>query len=99
MKAELVNLVTTHGTDMVVLITSATAEPTSDERLLAVEVTVCLVHEGWTVVTAAASPLAGIVRKGAAAVGGVYRTLEDPAHVQVEHCLSQLPPHAGRPAI
>ena len=35
MKAELVNLVTRHGTDMVVLITSDTAESRLDERLQA----------------------------------------------------------------
>jgi hypothetical protein len=33
MEVELVNLVTTHGTDMVVLIAADTAEPRLDERL------------------------------------------------------------------
>lgn len=99
MKGELVNLVTTHGTDMVVLITSDTAEPTPDERLQAVEVTVCLVDEGWTVITSEASTLADAVRKAAEAMAGTYRALEDPNHVQVELCASQLPPHVARPAI
>lgn len=99
MKAELVNLQTRHGTDMAVLITADTAEPTLVERLRAVEVTVWLVDEGWTVITTAASPLAGIVRKGAEAMGCTYRTLENPTWLHATHCPSQLPPHVDRPAI
>ncbi|MGA0567326.1 hypothetical protein ACO2Q7_08350 [Rathayibacter sp. KR2-224] len=76
---------------MVVLITS---EADVDERLKAMEVTVWLVDEGWTVATTEASPLANAVRKAAEAMAGTYRTLADPDHVEL--CASQLPPHASR---
>jgi hypothetical protein len=59
--------------------------------------TVWLVDEGWTLVTTAASPLAGIVRKGAEAMAGAYETLQDPDRVEL--CASQFPPHASRPVI
>ena len=97
MKTELVNPVTGRGTDMVVLITSDTAEVDVDERLQVMEVTVWLVDEGWTVVTPEGSPLADAVRKAAEAMSGTYRTLEDPDHVEL--CESQLPSHASRPVI
>lgn len=70
MKTELVNLVTTGGTETVVLLSTELDELTAAERIRALELTICLVDEGWTVMTTADSPLAPVVRKGAEAMHG-----------------------------
>jgi hypothetical protein len=65
--------------------------------LQALEVTVSLVDEGWTVATIGAAPLADAVRKAAEAMAGTYRTLEDPDHLELS--ASQLPPRPSGPVI
>ena len=58
MKTELVNPVTTGGTETVVLLSTELDELAAAERFRALELAVCLKDEGWTVVTAAHSTLA-----------------------------------------
>ena len=92
MKAELVNLVTTNGTETVVLLSTDVDRLTRQERVQAVEVTVWLVDEGWTVMTRADSPLADLVRRGAEAMSGTYRALEEHAGMRVTASSHPLPP-------
>jgi hypothetical protein len=91
MKAELVNLVTKSGTEMVVLLSTDLDRLTPEERVQAVEVTVWLVDEGWTVMTRADSPLAGPVQRGAEAMSGTYRALEKHASMRVTTTQHPLP--------
>ena len=49
MKTELVNLVTNHSTETVVLLTTELDELTPAERARAVELAIWLIDEGWTV--------------------------------------------------
>ena len=92
MKAELVNLVTKGGTETVVLLSTDVDRLTVQERVQAVEVTVWLVDEGWTVMTRAHSPLAEVVRRGAEAMSGTYRALEEHAGMRVTASPHPLPP-------
>ncbi|NNC13412.1 hypothetical protein HII28_16190 [Planctomonas sp. JC2975] len=92
MKTELVNLVTTDGTETVVLLSTELDEPTPTERIRALELAIWLVDEGWTVMTTTDSPLAPVVRKGAEAMHGTYHTIEDSRSSRVEPCEYRLPP-------
>lgn len=92
MKAELVNLATTSGTETVVLLSTDLDKLTPEERVQAVEVTVWLVDEGWTVMTRADSPLADLVRRGVEAMSGTYRALEEHGAVRVATAPHPLPP-------
>ena len=92
MKAELVNLATTSGTETVVLLSTDLDKLTTQERVQAVEVTVWLVDEGWTVMTRGDSPLADLVRRGAEAMSGTYRALEEHGATRVATASHPLQP-------
>jgi hypothetical protein len=92
-KTELVNLVTTGGTETVVLLSTELDELTHAERVRGLELAIWLIDEGWTVMTTADSPLAPIVRKGAEAMHGTYRPYEGAAASHIETAGIQLPPH------
>ncbi|NNC13761.1 hypothetical protein HII28_18000 [Planctomonas sp. JC2975] len=92
MKAELVNLVSKGKRETVVLLSTDAEDLTLPERVRVMELTVWLVDEGWTVMTTAESPLADLVRRGAEAMAGTYRTMEDLSGVQVVPAPQQLPP-------
>ena len=92
MRAELVNLVTKDGTETVVLLSTDLHKLTRQERVQAVEVTVWLVDEGWTVMTRADSPMADLVRRGAEAMSGTYRALDEHTGMRVTTSSHPLPP-------
>ena len=92
MKAELVNLATKDGTETVVLLSTDLADLTREEQVRVVELTVWLVDEGWTVATTTESPLADLVRRGADAMAGTYRTAEQAPGLRVVPSERQLPP-------
>ena len=95
MRAELVNLVTKGRTETVVLLTTDLTELTPEEKVRVVELTVWLVDEGWTVMTGADSPLAGLVQRAADAMAGSYRTVEDSTDVRIVASARRLPPLIG----
>ena len=84
MKTELTNLVTNKGTETVVLLSTELDELTAAERVRALELAIWLIDEGLTVMTTADSPLAPVVRKGAAAMHGAYRSYEGAAAARIE---------------
>lgn len=91
MKAELVNLVTKGATEMVVRLSTDVDNPTPEERVRVIELTVWLVDEGWTVTTTADSVLAEAVRSAVRAMGGTYVLL--PADgAELVHVAQPLPP-------
>ncbi|NNC12104.1 hypothetical protein HII28_09455 [Planctomonas sp. JC2975] len=96
MKAGLVNLVTTDGTETVVLLSTELDELTPTERVRALELAIWLVDEGWTVMTTADSALAPVVRKGAEAMHGNYRSTEDRGEAHIQPSQHHLPPRLGR---
>jgi hypothetical protein len=93
MKTELVNLVTNNSTETVVLLTTKLDELTPAERVRALELAIWLIDEGWIVMTMADSPLTPVVRKGAEAMHGTYRSYEGEAAGRIEKAGIQLPPH------
>ena len=92
MKTELVNLVTADTTETIVLLTTELDELTSTERVRALELAIWLMDEGWTVMTMADSPLAPVVRKGAEAMHGTYRSYDSRNAARIESSRHQLPP-------
>jgi hypothetical protein len=95
MKTELVNLVTTGGTETVVLLTTELDALTPTERVQALELAIWLVDEGWTVMTTTDSPLAPVVRKGAEAMHGTYRAIEDRRSASIQPSPFRLSPRFG----
>ncbi|GAB3393368.1 hypothetical protein GCM10027568_22330 [Humibacter soli] len=95
MKAELVNLVTTGGTETAVLLTTELDELTPTEHVRALELTIWLVDEGWTVTTTTGSPLASVVRKGAEAMHGTYHAIPDLTLTRIQRSRHHLPPRLG----
>lgn len=62
----------------------------------ALELAIWLVDEGWTVMTTTDSPLAPVIRKGAEAMHGTYRAIEDHGSARVEPSQYRLPPRLER---
>jgi hypothetical protein len=91
MKAQLVDLVTTNGTETAVLLSTELDDLTPAERVQALELAIWLVDEGWTVMTTTDSPLAPVVRKGAEAMHGTYHEIVERSSARIEPSPHHLP--------
>lgn len=91
MKTELVNLVTTGGTDTVEVLSTELNELTLAEGVRALELAIWLIDEGWTVMTMTDSPRAPVIRKGAEAMHGTYRSYEHTSAGRIDTSPLQLP--------
>jgi hypothetical protein len=79
-----------------VLLSSDREAPHGAELQRAVELTIWLVDEGWTVMTRADSVLAEAVRSGAAAMHGTYRAVGDDPSARLVPTVVGLSPRVQR---